>query len=284
MNKADAKKLTDRIRAAVDDLWALLLEAHERKAWTALGHATWEAYVKAEFGMTRQRSYQILDQGRVIEAVRDVTGNLSNAFDISARDTAAVKGDLPAVTREIKARIDKGEAPAKAAADVVDEKRAEKERIAEDRKAQQAEFDRQRIAAQDALPQAVKSQVAAVKQATAKKKKAPVAFGLSADEQVAELQEAVRVLENEAQTLRAENAKFSDMWVQYQKGGFEAVIAGKDEEIRVLKTRVYRESEDKAGWAKVSKFWRKQAVKLGYSSDAVIPVEPTSDEVITLDV
>ncbi|MER9079939.1 hypothetical protein [Mesorhizobium sp. M0895] len=287
INKADAKKLTDRIRKAVDDVWTLLLEAYERKAWNALGHPTWEAYVKAEFDMSRRNSYRLLDQGRVVREIEEI---VPHAAQITQREIEAIKDDLPALATKIKARVADGEDPAKAATDVIADKRAEKERVAEQRKFQQAEFDRQRQAAQDALPPAVKSQVAAVREAIAKKKTTPVAGGLSPvgglspEDKVAELEEAVRVLEGEAETLRTENAKFADMWVQYQQGGFEVVIAGKDEEIRVLKTRVYRESEDKAGWAKVAKFWRKQAVKLGYSNDALIPVEPTSDQVITLDV
>ena len=39
---------------AVDGLWDLLLKAHDRQAWKALGHKSWAAYVEAEFDMGRQ--------------------------------------------------------------------------------------------------------------------------------------------------------------------------------------------------------------------------------------
>jgi hypothetical protein len=75
------------------------------------------------------------------------------------------------------------------------------------------------------------------------------------------------------------------MWVQYQKGGFDAVIAGKDEEIRTLKARLVQESEHKAGWMNRAKSWQKRATDLGWSSDDVIPLDQPSsiDEVIPLD-
>lgn len=61
LSKAEAKKLTQKIKTAVDDLWSLLVQAHDGKAWKALGYSTWEAYVKAEFEMGRAHSYRLLD-------------------------------------------------------------------------------------------------------------------------------------------------------------------------------------------------------------------------------
>ncbi len=54
--------------------------------------------------------------------------------------------------------------------------------------------------------------------------------------------------------------------------GFEAVIAGKDEEIRVLQTRVYRESEDKVGWKRSADYWKAEALKLGYADKDSIDI------------
>ncbi|MES0162445.1 MULTISPECIES: hypothetical protein [unclassified Mesorhizobium] len=101
---------------------------------------------------------------------------------------------------------------------------------------------------------------------------------------MSELEDLVRGLEADNAALKAENAKFADMWVQYQQGGFEAVIAGKDEEIRTLNARLIQESEDKAGWMKRAKGWQKRATDLGWSGDVVIPLDPQSsdDEVISL--
>lgn len=289
MDKADATVLTQRIRTAVDGLWDMLLEAHDRKAWKALGYKTWEAYVKGEFDMSRQHSYRLLDQGRVVKAIEDATGILSPSGDISEAAARDIKPDLPAVTGEIKARVEAGEDPMKAAADTIAAKRAEKERakaekaakqaakekIKAERDAQQAEYDRQRDESRDKLPEAVKQQQAARQAAieARKGKAADADEGLSDADRIAELEEAVRVLEAENAALKTENALYGDMKRQWEADGYEAVIAGKDEAIRALETSVYRESADKVSWMRSAKFWKEQAIKLGWSNEAVIDIE-----------
>ncbi|MER9691969.1 hypothetical protein NKJ16_08525 [Mesorhizobium sp. M0179] len=272
LTEREAAALTVRIRKAVDNVWALLLEAQEREAWKALRYATWEAYVKAEFAMSRRNSYRLLDLGRVVREIEDF---VPHAAQITQRDAAAIKDDLPAVKAEIVARVDKGAEPAKAATDVIAEKRAAKDKA-------KAEHERQRDKSRAALPNAVKQHVTARDAAVAKAK----ADGSNVEtvDRVAELEELVRGLEADNASLKAANAKFADMWVQYQQGGFEVVIAGKDEEIRTLNARLIQESEDKAGWMKRAKGWQKRATDLGWSGDVVIPLDPRSsdDEVISL--
>ena len=46
-----------------------MLEAHDRRAWQALGYPTWEQYVKKEFNLSRSRSYQLLDRAKVTHAL-----------------------------------------------------------------------------------------------------------------------------------------------------------------------------------------------------------------------
>src|SRR5690606_37526508 len=55
-------------------------------------------------------------------------------------------------TEEIKTRVDAGEKPEKVAAEVIADRRAEKERIRAERAAQQAEFDRHREQTRASLP------------------------------------------------------------------------------------------------------------------------------------
>lgn len=274
MDKADATALTRRIRTAVDGLWDMLLQAYDRKAWKALGHKTWEAYVKAELGIGRSRSYQLLDQGRVIEAVRRSTGDLSTKVDISERDARDIKPDLSALTKEVKARVEAGEDPKKAAADAIAARRAEKEkakaekeRAKAEKDAQQTAYDRQRDECRDKLPEAVKQQQASREAAleARKGKAADPDERLCDADRIAELEEAVRVLEDENAALKAENKLYGEMKIQWAAGGYEAVIAGKDEEIRALETRLYRESADKASWAGKAKYWNEQAKKLEQS-------------------
>lgn len=270
MSKAAAKKLTKKIKGATDHLWYLLIDAHDGKAWKALGYATWEAYVKAEFGMGRAHSYRLLDQGRIIQAIEEATGGLSPSGDISEAVARDLKADLPALTEEIKAKVDAGEVPAKAVADTVAAKRAEKDEQRKARAAEQEKFDRQRDETLAKLPPAIKDreQAKAEWRAMADKGKAAEA----AVDRVAELEEAVRVLEAEVEELRAENKLYGEMKVQFAQGGFEKVVADKDEEIRALQTRLYRESGDKASWMNSAKYWQEEARKLGFTRDVTIDI------------
>lgn len=126
LDSTEARALTDRIRAAAENLWSLLLEAYERKAWKVLGHGTWQAYVESEFNMSRRNSYLLLDQGRVIRALEEATGDVKHAAQITQRDAQALKPVLPAVTEEIRTRVEAGEEPAVVVKQVVEQKREER--------------------------------------------------------------------------------------------------------------------------------------------------------------
>jgi SAM-dependent methyltransferase len=73
----EARQLTERIRSAAAALWQLLAEAHQRGAWRALGYDTFKGYVEAEFQMSEQRAYQLLDQARVIAAITESADSTS---------------------------------------------------------------------------------------------------------------------------------------------------------------------------------------------------------------
>jgi hypothetical protein len=83
-------------------------------------------------------------------------------------------------------------------------------------------------------------------------------------ERISELEETVLALEADNQKLEAENRQFEEMKAQWSAGGFAAVIAGKDDEIRALLTRVASESREKATNFKRASFWKAEAIKLGY--------------------
>lgn len=123
MTATEARELTDRINRTAGELWRLLLEAHEREAWRALGYASWKAYVETEFTITRQRAYQLLDQGRVIRLLQEAAGNVSTVVDISERTAREIKPTLPEVTTEIRERVEAGEEPETAVRDVIEEAR-----------------------------------------------------------------------------------------------------------------------------------------------------------------
>lgn len=138
--------------------------------------------------------------------------------------------------------------------------------------AQQAEWDRQQQEHAAALPQIVKDHEAAKAEAIAARKTKPVDVDALTAE-VEELREANAALEAEVAALKADNAKWEAMRIQFEQGGFEKVIAGKDEEIRGLESRLYRESADKASWMRSAKSWQAKAIELGYSNDTMIDIE-----------
>lgn len=113
MNEAEARAITAQIKSAAEDLWNLLYEAHERQAWQALGYRTWEEYVSTEFAMHRSRSYQLIDQARVIKAIQSAAG-VSTNVDIPEGTTRRIKPHLPAITDAIRERVADGQEPIEA--------------------------------------------------------------------------------------------------------------------------------------------------------------------------
>lgn len=275
MNKAEAQALTDRIRSHIDAAWADITKAYEGKAWKALGYSSWGDYVKAEFDITRQHSYKLIDQGRVIHELEKAAGSsVAHVRQISARDTAAVKDVLPAVTAEIRERVEQGEDPKKAVDETVAAARAEKERQREERKAQQAEWDRQREEARARLnPDIQRAEAAKARNGSVHAAVAKPSHVLSLEDRIAELEEANRVLEAENAELKAEVKKFSEMRAEWEKGGFEEVVRGKDEVIRAQASRIESESAEKVRNLRSMEWWRQKVFDLGYSSRAVIDLE-----------
>lgn len=270
-NKAEAKALTERIRKGVDQLWSLLLEAHERKAWKVLGYETWDSYIASEFNMSRRHSYRLLDQGRIIREIEDATGGETVRSQITKEVARDIKDELPAVTEEIRSRIEAGEEPEEAVSEAIEDARRVKAEQKAERKARQAEHDRQREAMRSQLPDSIRRGEEA--KAANGSRNAAVAHGLTPDERIAELEASVAAIEADNARLADENKRFSEMKALFDRDGVKAVIAAKDEEIRVLKTRVEAESRDKASWKRSADYWKAEAMKLGWSNDEVIPYD-----------
>lgn len=135
MTKDEAQALTDQIRASINQAWNLLLEAYEQRAWSAMGYTSWGAYVRSEFDISRQRAYQLIDQGRAIRAIGEAAG-LSTTVDITERDARDIKPVLDEVTEEIKERVEAGEDPKSVVGEVI---KAKREEIQAERKGQAPE-------------------------------------------------------------------------------------------------------------------------------------------------
>jgi hypothetical protein len=133
----------------------------------------------------------------------------------------------------------------------------------------QAEWDRQREEHKAQMPAFVAEREAAKKGSKAKACDA----SLSDAERIEALEAEVISLEEENARLKAENKKFEEMRVQFEKGGFEEVIRGKDAEISALKSRVERESKEKVANLNSLEWWKKQAIKLGWSNHVISPLD-----------
>jgi hypothetical protein len=70
----EARELTEQIKHGIGQISLLLLEAHERRAWTALGYPTWQVYVDREFNLSRTRSYELVYHGQVLREIQSATG------------------------------------------------------------------------------------------------------------------------------------------------------------------------------------------------------------------
>ena len=69
MGQAEAQEITNAIKSAATVTYALLAKAHEGKAHQSLGYDSWGEYVKAEFEMSPQRSYQLLDLSKAVKMI-----------------------------------------------------------------------------------------------------------------------------------------------------------------------------------------------------------------------
>jgi ParB-like chromosome segregation protein Spo0J len=167
-------------------------------------------------------------------------------------------------------------------ADVPPEVKAEIDQVKAEQKAErethQAQNDRQREETAAQFSPAVQKHRARSEEyraqgKAAKSKPAPDADALSAE--IEEKAEYIASLEAENADLKRQIAKYDEMAVQYEQGGFEKVIAGKDEEIRVLETRLYSTNADMISWKKKAAWetkeklrYKHEAESRGYSDDA----------------
>lgn len=125
----EAQELTGNIRNAAEVLWVLIAQAHAGQAWRPLGYQSWEAYVRGEFNMSRSRSYQILDQARVIAAIESAAPD-GTSVHLSVAAARDLKGSLDEIVPELRQRTE-GMSPRDASDaidDYVDERRAPRPR------------------------------------------------------------------------------------------------------------------------------------------------------------
>lgn len=108
-----AEKLTKQIKAAAEDLWALLLQAWESKAHVSLGYKTWGAYIEGEFDFSRVQSYRLINQGQVIKQLREAAnlspmGYNSESITVSEREARAIAPMISEVVEVVRESVSSG--------------------------------------------------------------------------------------------------------------------------------------------------------------------------------
>lgn len=102
MTLAEAAQVTQAIRSNADQLWGLLLTAHEGRAWVPLGYGSWRDYATTEFGIGQSRAYQLLDAARVSLAIAQAAS--STDVEISEAEARDLKPILAEVVEDIAVR------------------------------------------------------------------------------------------------------------------------------------------------------------------------------------
>lgn len=118
MTKDAARELTEQIKATATATYVLIHRAHELKCWVSLGYKTWEDYVINEFDMSKSRSYQLINQAKVVEAIQEVVPDGTEVLltEAQARD---VEKALPRITDKLKEKT-KDQSPDEASQTVKD--------------------------------------------------------------------------------------------------------------------------------------------------------------------
>lgn len=95
LSREDARRLTKEINGRTIQLWLLVERAHYGRAWEALGYDSWKAYVSKELDMSESRSFQLLDQAKVMRELAAAGVNTEEMPPPPARIVQVVKNNLP---------------------------------------------------------------------------------------------------------------------------------------------------------------------------------------------
>lgn len=142
--------------------------------------------------------------------------------------------------------------------------------------AKRAAIDQWHAQHKAAVPEHIRHAQAASEAAIAKRREAIGAGRADIDElqelndRIEEQALAIQSYQRSVTELQAEAKKFEAMRVQWEQGGFEKVVAGKDEELRVAREQLALENADKVTWMGKAKHWKKEAERLGWKPDVKI--------------
>jgi hypothetical protein len=66
LSQAEARRLTDEVKADAKQLWAKLRRLYQGGAHIALGYTSWSAYCEHEFHMRKTHAYRLLQAAQVV--------------------------------------------------------------------------------------------------------------------------------------------------------------------------------------------------------------------------
>lgn len=133
MSREAAKKLTEEIRSTATATYVLVKRAYDYKAWVALGYKSWGDYVTKEFSISKSRSYQLINQAKVLD---EISASVPEGTEVMITEAQArdVRDALPKITTKVKEATD-GQTPEEAAQTVnaiIEDERADKKSKKED--------------------------------------------------------------------------------------------------------------------------------------------------------
>lgn len=80
LSRDEARALTDEVKQDAQALWQKLVQLYNGEAHKALGFRSWRAYCAAEFQMTRDVAYQMLNAGKVMDELHSGRRGESSAM------------------------------------------------------------------------------------------------------------------------------------------------------------------------------------------------------------
>lgn len=102
----EARRLTDRIKVAIEGTWLLIQEAYVSRAWAVLGYDSWDAYCAEEFKgarlrLPREERQEVVasmrESGLSIRAIATATG-----MGIGTTARAVTASGVPGGTPEVQ--------------------------------------------------------------------------------------------------------------------------------------------------------------------------------------
>jgi protein gp37 len=88
-----ARRLTDRIKVAVEGTWLLIQESYLTRAWSALGYGTWDEYCTREFGTSRLRLPRE-ERAETVASLRQAGLSLRAIASATSVDEKTIRNDL----------------------------------------------------------------------------------------------------------------------------------------------------------------------------------------------